>query len=356
MTWLKVKTHWRRSNFTLDVDMELPTEGLCVLFGRSGSGKTSLLRLVAGLERVAGTQVTFNGKCWQDEHRFLSVPQRRIGLVFQENSLLPHLSVRDNLLYGYRRTAKNLRTLHLAPVVELLELDILMKMGVGELSGGQKQRVALGRALLRSPQILLLDEPFAALDRQSKAEIIPFIRRLISETGLPALLVSHDPAEVEKLADRVLFMHEGKVMSVQRVQEALTTSGNPLYEQGDPTAVINGVPGTVDGSTSESFNTEKNQILLRSSNIQRQSESVRMRIKASDVALSLGYVQQISFQNQLDAKVIEVVPRNGRAIVKLQLNDQQILLSEVTFESVSRLNLRPGLAVIALIKAVSIHE
>lgn len=325
MTWLKVKTHWRRSNFTLDVDMELPTEGLCVLFGRSGSGKTSLLRLVAGLERVAGTQVTFNGECWQDGHRFLSVPQRRIGLVLQENSLLPHLSVRDNLLYGYRRTAKDLRTLHLAPVVELLELDILMKMGVSELSGGQKQRVALGRALLRSPQILLLDEPFAALDRQSKAEIIPFIRRLVSETGLPAFLVSHDPAEVEKLADRVVFMHEGKVLSVQGVQDALTTSGNPLYEQGEPATVINGIAGAVE------------------------SKSARMRIKASDVALSLGYVPQISFQNQLDAKVIEVMLGNGRTIVKLQLSDQQILLSEVPFEAVSRLNLKPGLAVVALI-------
>ncbi len=250
MTGLRVQANWRRTDFKLTADTVLPAQGITALFGRSGSGKTSLLRLIAGLDRVAGAHVLFNGECWQDEQHFLSVPKRRIGLVLQDSSLLPHLSVMDNLLYGFRRTPKAIRAIDLPAVLELLELQPLLSRDVNKLSGGQKQRVALGRALLRSPQILLLDEPFTALDRQSKAEIIPFIRRLVRETALPALLISHDPTEVEQLADHVAFMQDGKLTSVQKLTEALADLCTPLFEDSDPAVVIEGEFNATDENRS----------------------------------------------------------------------------------------------------------
>ncbi|CAI3798377.1 molybdenum ABC transporter ATP-binding protein [Rheinheimera sp. MM224] len=354
MKGLKVQANWRRTDFSLTVDTVLPAQGITALFGRSGSGKTSLLRLIAGLDRVAGAHVLFNGECWQDEQHFLSVPKRRIGLVLQDSSLLPHLSVMDNLLYGYLRTPKAIRAIDLPAVLELLELQPLLSRDVNKLSGGQKQRVALGRALLRSPQILLLDEPFTALDRQSKAEIIPFIRRLVRETALPALLISHDPTEVEQLADHVAFMQGGKVTSIQKLTEVLADPCTPLFEYSDPTVVIEGE--FISTANSGYFCAAQTRFFVAASAQLKQKKSTRLRVKASDVALSLSALEDVSFQNQLQAKVIAIEPYKNNVIVTLQLVDQQILLSMISPQAITRLQLSVGCFVVALIKATAIDE
>lgn len=356
MTGLRVQANWRRTDFKLTADTVLPAQGITALFGRSGSGKTSLLRLIAGLDRVAGAHVLFNGECWQDEQHFLSVPKRRIGLVLQDSSLLPHLSVMDNLLYGFRRTPKAIRAIDLPAVLELLELQPLLSRDVNKLSGGQKQRVALGRALLRSPQILLLDEPFTALDRQSKAEIIPFIRRLVRETALPALLISHDPTEVEQLADHVAFMQDGKLTSVQKLTEALADLCTPLFEDSDPAVVIEGEFNATDETDPAYFCAAQTRFFVAASAPLKQQKNTRLRVKASDVALSLSALQDVSFQNQLQAKVIAIEPYKNNVIVTLQLADQQILLSKISPQALTRLQLSVGCSVVALIKATAIDE
>ena len=219
-------------DFELKVDAGLPLDGVTVLFGRSGCGKTTLLRIISGLERIRGATVRFGDQLWQQGKQFVPLHKRRIGLVFQEHSLLPHLSVRENLLYGYRRTPLALRRLHPPKVTAILDIDDLLERRIDQLSGGQRQRVSLGRALLISPQLMLLDEPLSALDTQTKQEIMPFFSRMAAESGVPIIMVTHAPDEVERLADRVVFLRDGRIERIESLHESLARPDSPLFDSG----------------------------------------------------------------------------------------------------------------------------
>ena len=196
--------------FNLDIDLQLPASGITVVFGPSGSGKTTLLRCLAGLEKSGKMEIA--GQVLQDENIFIPVNLRAIGMVFQESRLFPHLKVRDNLLYGYKRTPVNSRRLHLEDIGRVLSLEKLQERSIDKLSGGEKQRVALGRALLTSPKLLLMDEPLAALDAQRKTEIIPFIRKVEKELSIPIIYVTHSMSEVLQLVDTMVILKDGKVV------------------------------------------------------------------------------------------------------------------------------------------------
>lgn len=198
----------RLGAFALNADFITPAAGVTVLFGPSGCGKTTLLRCIAGLERLPGRLVV-EGEIWQDEARFLPAHQRPVGYVFQEASLLAHLSVRRNLLFGFRRT-KDEQRIDLDQVVGLLGLEPLLERGVARLSGGERQRVAIGRALMSQPRLLLMDEPLASLDRARKAEVLPYLERLNSDLAIPILYVTHDLAEAARLGDRRIALNGGQ--------------------------------------------------------------------------------------------------------------------------------------------------
>ncbi|MDP3174402.1 MAG: ATP-binding cassette domain-containing protein, partial [Phenylobacterium sp.] len=177
----------RLGDFQLDIAFDIPASGVTVLFGPSGCGKTTVLRCVAGLEHMGGRLVV-DGETWQDARTFVAPHRRPVGYVFQEASLLAHLSVRRNLLFGFRR-ARGVKPVALDQVTALLGLDPLLERGVARLSGGERQRVAIGRALLSQPRLLLMDEPLAALDLQRKAEVLPYLERLHDELEVPILYV-----------------------------------------------------------------------------------------------------------------------------------------------------------------------
>jgi molybdate transport system ATP-binding protein len=198
----------RLGSFALDAEFAIPSTGVTALSGPSGSGKTSLLRCIAGLTRLPG-RLRVAGEVWQDDRTFLPAHRRPIGVVFQEPSLLPHLSVRGNLDYGARRAPAGGTSFD--DVVELLGLAPLLARSTTHLSGGERQRVALGRALLSQPQLLLMDEPLSSLDAASKAEILPYLDRLHRELSIPTLYISHDAGEIARLADHVLYMADGKI-------------------------------------------------------------------------------------------------------------------------------------------------
>jgi molybdate transport system ATP-binding protein len=195
--------------FALNAEFSMPAHGVTALSGPSGSGKTSLLRCIAGLTRLPG-HLRVAGDVWQDERTFLPAHRRPIGVVFQEPSLLAHLSVRGNLDYGARRSS--VRGTSFDSVVQLLGLASLLARSTTHLSGGERQRVALGRALLSQPRLLLMDEPLSSLDVASKAEILPYLDRLHRELSIPTLYVSHDAAEIARLADHVLYMRGGEIV------------------------------------------------------------------------------------------------------------------------------------------------
>jgi molybdate transport system ATP-binding protein len=201
--------------FRLDADFAFPGEGITALSGPSGSGKTTLLRAIAGLARFEG-RLMVGGEVWQDAGTFVPTHRRAVGVVFQEASLLPHLSVRGNLAYGSRR-AKGEGGL--ADAVDLLGLGALMDRRPAGLSGGERQRAALARALVTQPRLLLLDEPLASLDAAAKAEILPYLERVHRSLKVPALYVTHDRGEIARLADRVLHMQGGRIVTAPPAAE-----------------------------------------------------------------------------------------------------------------------------------------
>jgi molybdate transport system ATP-binding protein len=207
---LQVRLCGQLGAFRLDAAFAVAPTGITALVGPSGSGKTTLLRCIAGLTRLPGA-LSLDGEVWQDERHFRPPHRRPVGFVFQDAGLLAHLSVKGNLLYG-RKRAGAAEAIPWSDVVDLLGLGPLLARSTAHLSGGERQRVALGRALLSQPKILLMDEPLSSLDVESKAEILPYLDRLHRALAIPALYVSHDPAEVARLADHVLLMREGKVV------------------------------------------------------------------------------------------------------------------------------------------------
>lgn len=197
--------------FRLEVEFAVAPSGITALSGPSGSGKTTLLRCIAGLTRMTG-ELTVDGEVWQDRRTFRPTYRRPVGVVFQEASLLSHLSVRGNLDYGARRTPAK-AGIGFDDTVDLLGLSALLDRAPVHLSGGERQRVALGRALLSQPKLLLMDEPLSSLDAAAKAEILPYLERLHRSLAIPALYISHDAGEISRLADHVLHMRDGRIVS-----------------------------------------------------------------------------------------------------------------------------------------------
>jgi molybdate transport system ATP-binding protein len=205
----------RLGDFALDARFSSDSR-VTAIFGPSGSGKTSVLNVIAGLLRPAHGRVVVDGAVLTDSEARIFLPphRRRVGYVFQDSRLFSNLSVKANLLYGRLFTARKDRYGSVEEVVELLDLGKLLRRGVQALSGGEKQRIAIGRALLASPRLLLLDEPLASLDERRKQEVMPYLERLRDEARVPIIYVSHVPAEIERLAGRVVSMSDGKVLAV----------------------------------------------------------------------------------------------------------------------------------------------
>jgi molybdate transport system ATP-binding protein len=216
MAWLQFHARHRfDSGFTLDAQFEAG-DGVTALVGPSGSGKTTILSIIAGVWRPDFARITLGDAVLVDTAggRFVPPERRNIGLVFQDRLLFPHLTVRRNLEYGLRRLP--VRPVDFAHLVEVLELADLLDRYPQTLSGGQRQRVALGRAILRGPQLLLLDEPLTALDRELKSQILDYLKRVLAEYRLPCLVVSHDRADVAMLTDRLIRIDSGKVVASDR--------------------------------------------------------------------------------------------------------------------------------------------
>lgn len=351
---LQIKAQLSRPGFELQVDNAWSVQGVTALFGRSGCGKTTLLRVIAGLERLKGAEVRFGGQCWQSDSVWVPVEKRRLGLVFQEASLLPHLSVTGNLLYGYRRTPAAQRRLQPDEVSAMLGLEALLSRTVDELSGGQKQRVALGRALLCSPQLLLLDEPLAALDTQSKREIMPFLSSLARETGIPTVLITHAPDEVQRLADRVVFMRDGSINQICSLQQALAQPDSPLFADEGPSSVLEGEVGPEDEHGLRRFGAEGAQLLIQAT-ANMPASRTRLRVLARDVSVALDDPSRISIQNHLRVTITQLhsLPEN-RVLLSTTMHDGQTLLIEITAWSAAQLELKAGLDVYALIKSVAL--
>ncbi len=208
MVGIKARILLSKKDFALDVDFEIPAAQVLVVYGESGSGKTTLLRCIAGLEKADEALVTVNGALWQDSKNnfFLPTHLRKIGYVAQKNNLFPHLSVKENLLFGYNRIKEEERKISFQQVVDWFKIENLLERNIAKLSGGEAQKISIARALLTSPDILLLDEPLSALDSKSKKEILDLIKNLKQQLSLPIIYVSHLQEETDYVADKTVLI------------------------------------------------------------------------------------------------------------------------------------------------------
>ncbi|MFC3609223.1 molybdenum ABC transporter ATP-binding protein [Stutzerimonas tarimensis] len=343
--------------FELDVDLNLPGRGVTALFGHSGSGKTTCLRCVAGLERAAEARLEVNGECWQDSAAGLFVPvhQRPLGYVFQEASLFPHLTVRRNLDFGRRRVASASRRVQWDHVIELLGIGHLLDRLPDRLSGGERQRVGIARALLTSPRLLLMDEPLAALDLKRKNEILPYLERLREELDIPVLYVSHSPDEVARLADHVVLLDGGKVVAQGGLRETLARLDLPTAFSEDAGVVIESRVAEHDDTFHLSRLDFPGGHVLVARRQEAIGQSLRFRVHARDVSLALQRNDDTSITNVLPAQVCETVDADTPAHVLVRLDAEGTpLIARITRRSAVQLGIQPGQRLWAQIKAVAL--
>jgi molybdate transport system ATP-binding protein len=343
-------------DFSLEVDLTLPGRGVTALFGPSGCGKTTLLRCLAGLQDCTG-ELSLNGEIWQDSARFLAVHRRPLAYVFQEPSLFPHLTVDDNLSYGLKRVDADRRQVTMDEAVAWLGLDHLLERHPAGLSGGQRQRVAIARALLRSPRLLLLDEPLAALDLRSKAEILPYLERLHDTLDIPLIYVTHSVDEVARLADHLVVMDSGRVLASGSLTETMARLDLPILHEENAGIVCEATVAEKD----ERWHLARAEFPGGSLWIRDDDLSVgrrlRLRVQARDVSLTLAQPERTSILNLLPAVVTEVVCDGHQAqrLVKVQVGATDFL-ARVTARSVEALGLAPGAEVWVQVKSVAVLD
>jgi molybdate transport system ATP-binding protein len=355
---LAVDISHRLGDFLLEARFEAGG-GLIALFGRSGAGKTSIVNVVAGLIRPQHGRVTVGGTTLIDTHRGILVPRhkRRLGYVFQEGRLFPHLSVRQNLLYGrwFAPTAE--RREDLDRVVDLLGLAGLLDRRPGRLSGGEKQRVAIGRALLASPRLLLMDEPLASLDEARKAEILPYIERLRDQGSTPIVYVSHSVAEVARLATTVILISAGRVAAMGPTAEIMGRLDLfPLTGRSEAGAIIDAIVEDHDQRYALTQLRSRAGVWRLPRLEAPVGTRLRLRVRARDVMLARSPPADISALNVLVGVVSDIGAGDGPIVeIRLDCNGEP-LLARLTRYSVERLSLAPGTPVYALVKSVALDR
>jgi len=353
---MKVDISRKQGDFLVNTSFSGAESGVTALYGPSGAGKTSVINMVSGLINPDKGHISVKELCLFDSEKRINLPpeRRRIGYVFQDARLFPHISVRGNLIFGLNLIPPELRFVTLDSVVELLGISHLLDRRPSKLSGGEKQRVAIGRALLTSPAMLLMDEPLASLDSQRKAEVLPFIIRLSREYEIPILYVSHLIDEILNLADKLVIMDSGSVVASGNPEDLLS---NPDVQKhismDDHGSVISGIvdePNICAGLTQLRFGS----LYLTVPPVQApKGIPIRVRIAAKHVGIALKKPEDTSFHNIFKGKVKTIVD-NGDPFVDVYVDIGPILLARISRHSSYKLELCEGKDVFALIKTVAV--
>ncbi|MBM09154.1 MAG: molybdenum ABC transporter ATP-binding protein [Magnetovibrio sp.] len=357
ITHLGIDIEISRGDFSLRANFST-NHGLTAFYGRSGTGKTTLANAIAGLEKpnfgkiVLGTRTLYNS----DKNVIISPEKRRIGYIFQDGRLFPHLSVQKNLLYGRRCIPSDIEFPDFDEIINLLDLQDLLYRHPINLSGGEKQRVAFGRAILSAPELLIMDEPLAALDPGHKDEIFPFIQRLRDNIGVPIIYISHALEEIIRLADYMVIFDKGITVAsgpVDRIMSQLNL--RTLIGHHEAGAVLQ---ATICGQDKTfgltELNFKRGRLFVAGIDLPLGT-SVRVRIRASNVSLSLTKPSDTSILNVLPAKVIEIT-ENFEPQMDVLLDIGIPLIARITRRSLTNMKLQPGTAVFALIKSTAIDR
>lgn len=341
-------------NFTLECEARFG-EGVTAIFGPSGSGKSTLLNSIAGLVRPDEGRISFAGDELYSSGEGTHVPpeKRKFGYVFQDSALFPHLSVADNIHFGYRLTAREDRVIEPSQLVELLQLERLMERGVGNLSGGERQRVALARALATSPRLLLLDEPLASLDGGLRGVILGYLKSIRRELATPMVYVSHSISEVMALADNALALREGQAVAYGRASEALVIPEVSSFAQFDT------LENLLDAVVVKRYDEENlaelkvgDARVLAAGVGRREGDALTVSIRAGDIIVSRQIPPQTSARNAIPARVSEIHMVDSMALVYADIGTRVAV--EITPNSLDALGLRKGTEMYLIIKANSV--
>ncbi len=356
---LKIDVQKNLSAFQIATKFECESSGVTALFGRSGSGKTSIVNMLAGLVTPERGKVVIKDRVLFDSDSGIDIPpqQRRLGYVFQEDRLFPHLNVRKNLLYGWKRAPRTARRIQLEHVVEMLGIERLLERHPAKLSGGEKQRVALGRALLANPSLLLMDEPLAALDQARKEDVLPFIERLRDEFDVPIVYVSHSMEEIVRLADTMVLISDGQVEAVGAVDDVMGRLDlRPLTGRYEAGAVLNARISKHDPAfalTELEFGGGILRIPLLDVPV---GTFLRLRIRARDVSLALTPPNDISIQNIFKATIVGIGSETGPQIdLRLDAGGAAVW-ARITKRALMTLKLEPGREIYAMVKAIAVDR
>ena len=346
-----------RDRFHLKVNEKLRSDQIWAIMGASGCGKTSLLRSLAGLESHAKGTVSFNGETWQDSAKGIFVPpeKRQIGYIFQEPRLFPHLNVLENLMFARKRANNKTTAPSLTDVIEQVGIESLLERRIGKLSGGEKQRVAIARTLLNAPRLLLMDEPLASLDWNSKTSILPVLRDIHQHFNIPVVMVSHAREEVARLADQLLLMETGSVIAKGTCSGLMNRTGSPLANDDRALSILEARIIKHDSKYPMTELQLEGQNLLANRINAEEGEWVRLVLPADEVSIVLDDVSNTSIQNRLPVQIDGVTELcSHHMLISLAVNKQN-LQALITHRSYNALGLGKGQKVYAHFKAACLN-
>lgn len=354
-----IDVHVRKIQGDFELDVSFLSNGAKVtaLFGHSGAGKTSLINMISGLSHPDSGHIFVNGRCIFNSQKKINIPaeKRRCGYVFQEARLFPHMSVKSNLTYGMKRLKPLDRCIKFDHVVDILGIHHLLGRHPAKLSGGEQQRVAIGRALLSSPYLLLMDEPLASLDAARKNEVLPFINKLSGELNIPILYVSHSLDEILNLAGTLVLLSGGKTLAADRLDKVIT---RPEFQE--VSGLMN--KGVVISTSVEShdFASSLTKLKFKGGTIHTpiinspQGATVRVQILSRNVALSIEPLPRTSFQNIFKGTVKDVSNSKNGKMVNVHLDIGTPLIATITKHAQQQLGLKNGMEVFAMVKSASV--
>lgn len=356
---LKLNIALQLGDFSLVMDEELSTPGVTAVFGPSGSGKSSLLRAIAGFEKPHVGYMALGEETWFDSQGGIDMPayRRPVGYLFQDARLFSHLDVAGNLLFAERRSRSAGQGVHMQELVQIFDLEALLARHVEKLSGGERQRVALARTLLTRPRLLLLDEPLSALDRDRKADILPYLDRTQERFHLPTLYISHDIDEVAHIADHVMVLIDGRVQMRGSVVDVFDKLDVALVEERYEHGVL--LEGQVHAQDARRKLTQISvggDILTMPLVAELTlGSSVRLRVRSRDVALATKRPEAISIRNVLAGRLIGLREQAGSGQFEARVRLRSVeIRSRLTQVAVEDLQLEPNMDVFVLIKSVGL--
>lgn len=358
---LELDVRMQRPGFALEVSLDIELAGVTGLFGPSGGGKSTLLRIIAGLERSANGVVRFGGKTWQDSQAAVNLPawRRPVGYVFQDARLFPHLDVAGNLRFADRRAADRPSEIRHDEVVDAFDLHSLMSRSVQTLSGGEVQRVAIARTLLTRPDLLLLDEPLAALDRRRKRDILPYLEALPQRFGVPAIYVSHSVGEIARLTDKVVVLSNGAVVAAGNTLTVLASEDPALAALSFETVSVLDVRvvETLPEQHLTRVALDGQLMTLPSFAEVSAGDRLRLLVHSGDVVLATEEPRGLSVRNVLLCRIRAVESRPGSAFANVVVvAGKAQLVARLTRHAVAELGLGEGDEIYALIKTASFER